>query len=801
MKVPLSWLKEYIPLTQSPEEIAEALTSLGLEVDAIQKRELAFSGVVVAKIVEIKPHPNADRLRIAIVSDGLEELQVVCAATNCRPGIKTALAKIGAKLPEKEGKSFTVKKGKLRDVESFGMLCASDELGLAAQKAEGILEFEESTIVGTDLQNLYSDTIFEISLTPNLGHDLSILGVARELSAKFCIPLKIPEVKVHETNDSSIEKKFQLNVLVKELCPQYACRFIQNVKVGPSPDWLRSRLEAAGQQSINNLVDIGNYVMLETGQPLHFFDADKIEMNHVIVDQAKKEEPFVLLDGTECRIPTHTILIRDEKKTLAIAGVMGGKSSAISETTTNILIESARFSPSSIRIASKALGLRTEASYRFERSTDPSGVLYALERASSLTEEICKTNSAKGILKSGDFNPLLRKINCRIPRLNTFLGTSLSSNEISSILERLFLKVESKDQDLLVVAIPTFRNDLHIEEDLFEEVARLYGYNNIPKSSAKHINATFADDPFYTFEHVLRNHLVSTGLQEVITCDLISPTEARLTFEKGMGEESLISVLQPSSIDLSVLRPSLLPGMLKIIRFNQDRGASDLSVFEIGKIHFKQEREFKERPMAAIVLQGKSAPYNFNPKPRSVDFFDLKGIIETLLLNFKIPEAQFSPCHLHSFHPFRQAKIKIEDSEIGVLGEIHPELLLRLEIKEPLYFAELDLLAIMHRMPKEWHCVPVPSFPGSQRDWTITVKETMPIHELFEAIRHVACPFLESVTLLDIYQSEQLGAHKKNVTLRLDYLDRKRTMDQTLVDQEHTKLKERVAEKLRDYVL
>ena len=801
MKVPLSWLKEFVALTQSPEEIADALTSLGLEVDAIQKRELAFSGVVVAKVLDVKPHPNADRLRVAIVSDGNEELQIVCGASNCRPGIKTALAKIGAKLPEKEGKSFTIKKGKLRDVESFGMLCGSDELGLTEQKTEEIVELDESAIVGTDLQNLYSDTIFEISLTPNLGHDLSIIGVARELSAKFCISLNIPEVKVRETEDISIEKKIRLDVHAKELCPQYSCRFIQGVKVGPSPDWLRSRLEAAGQQSINNLVDIGNYVMLEMGQPLHFFDADKIEMGHIIVEQAKKEEPFVLLDGSECRIPINTLLVCDEKKPLAIAGVMGAKSSAISETTTNVVIESARFSSSAIRIASKALGLRTEASYRFERSTCASGVFYALERAASLVEEICNTTSAKGVLKYGDFNPPLRKISCRVDPLNAFLGTSLSANEISSLFERLFLKVETAEQNSLIVAIPTFRNDLHIEEDLFEEVARLYGYNNIPKSPAKHINATIGDDPFYSFEHLLRNHLVSVGLQEVITCDLISPTEARLAFEKGMAEESLISVLQPSSIDLSVLRPSLLPGMLKLVRFNQDRGACDLSLFEIGKIHFKQGEKFKERPMAAVMLQGKAAPYHFDPKPRSVDFFDLKGIIENLLMGFKIPEAHFLPSHLHSFHPFRQAKIMLEDSEIGVLGEIHPELLLRLEIKEPLYFVELDLLTIMHRLPTEWHCTAVPAFPGSQRDWTLTVKETMPVHELFEAIRHVASPFLEKAMLLDIYQSEQLGAHKKNVTLRFDYLDRKRTMDQAIVDQEHTKLKEQVAEKLRDYVL
>ena len=395
----------------------------------------------------------------------------------------------------------------------------------------------------------------------------------------------------------------------------------------------------------------------------------------------------------------------------------------------------------------------------------------------------------------------MRKISCRIGRLNAFLGTALSSGEVVALLERLFLKVESKDQELLLVIIPSFRNDLYIEEDLFEEVARLYGYNNIPKRAASHVDAPFGDDPFYSFEILLKDHFVSEGLTEVITCDLISPTDARLNLEKAMGEESLISVLSPSSIDWSVLRPSLLSGLLKVIRFNQDRGICDLSLFEIGKIHFKENGAFKERPMAAVVLQGKSAPYHFDPKQRSIDFFDMKGIIEDLLERLKIPDAQCIASHLHSFHPFRQAKIKILDSEIGVLGEIHPEELLKLGIKEPVYFAQIDLLSLMRLLPKGWHSSKPPTFPGSQRDWTLTVKSAMPMHELFEAIRHVSSPFLEDVTLLDIYQSDKLGADKKNVTLRFDYLDYKRTMDQAVVDQEHTKLKEQVAEKLRDYVL
>jgi len=800
MKVPLHWLKEYLPLTQSVEEISEALTSMGLEVEGTEKRSLPFEGVVVAKITAVSPHPNADRLRIATVHDGNDLLQIVCGATNCRPGIKTALAKIGAVLTDADGKKITIKKSKLRDVESYGMLCAAEELGLP-HSSEGILELSEELLEGTNLQDLYSEVILDLSLTPNLGHDLSLIGIARELSAKFALPLRHPKTHVKEDPSRPIGNTLKLDIDAPELCHHYSCRLLRGVRVAPSPEWLKSRLEAAGQKSVNNLVDIGNFVMLETGQPLHIFDADTITNHHLRVTTADKEGSLTLLNETPCTFLKGTLLITDAEKPLAIAGVMGGISSAVSPTTTTIVIESAHFAPSSIRATSKSLGLRSESSYRFERNIDQGGIIHALERAAGLIEDIAGGIADTGILEICSHPVSSRTITCRVGRLNQFLGLQLSQNEVTTLLKRLFMTVSPSDNDLLRVTVPSFRNDLNIEEDLFEEVAKLYGYNNIPKTAARHVSAPFGDAPLFLFEEKVRALMVREGLQECLCCDLISPTEAKLTLEKGMEEASLIHVLHPSSIDQSVLRPSLLPGCLRIARFNQDHGSHHLYSFEIGKIHFREKGHFKERLMTAILLKGLSAPYHFSPKTRSVDFLDLKGIVENLFTSLKIPQPHFEPSHLHSFHPFRQAKLKIGEDCVGVLGEVHPKTLSLLEIKEPLFFAELDLHSMLQYTRKEHLYKEIALYPGSERDWTITVRDTTPLEFLLTTIKSCASTFLRDVYLLDIYQSDQLGPHKKNITLRFFYQDTAHTIQQETVDKEHAKLMQQVAEKISNSVL
>jgi phenylalanyl-tRNA synthetase beta chain len=797
MKIPLSWLNEFLTLNISVEKIAEALTLAGIEVEKIETIVPSFEGVVVATVISVQPHPNADRLRVAQVFDGQNELQIVCGASNCRPGIKTALAKIGAKLTDKEGKSFTIKKGKLRDVESFGMLCAGDELGLASG-VEGILELSSELKEGVDLASLYRDTVLEVGLTPNLGHCLSILGIARELSAILSLPLKSSPLDLSEASQPLIQDLIEVQVENRDQCPFYSCRVIQGVTVGPSPDWMQRRLEAAGMRSINNLVDVGNFVMLELGLPLHMFDYDTLVGKKIVVSSNKTYPVIETLDGVTRPIPSGTLLICDSENPIAIAGIMGGEGSAVSPKTQNVLIEAAYFMAEPIRKASKALNLRTEGSQRWEKGVDPKGVRKALNRAAALLQQCAGGILAQGVLVAGEDAFSSHEISLRIERVNALLGTSLSRGEIISLLERLEIKVKDKDQGKVICEIPSYRNDLKIEIDLIEEVARLYGFNHIPQHPPRHLNSPIPHAPIYLFEKEMRGYLIELGLQECLTCDLISPKLAELT---GENNQSFITVLHPTSIEQSILRVSLLPGLLQVIKYNQDHQNTDFSAFELGRIHYKEGDRFIEQTSAGVILVGHEAPHHWECKPKEIDYYDLKGKVEELLELLGIKGAHFEPSHLHNFHPFRQARVKVNDLYVGALGEIHPSHLREMGIQQRVYFAELNLHDLFPLRRTEMQFREISLYPGSERDWTISLKEETPIAYVLEAVRLNASSYLEKYLLLDLYRSPQLGEGKKNATMRFLYRDLKKTIEFEIVEREHKKLIQLVAEKLADHIL
>ncbi len=794
MKVPLSWLKDFLPLNASAQEISDTLTSLGIEVEKITGLTTTFSGVVIGKILNAEQHPNADRLRVATVTDGTSEFQIVCAAPNCRVGLVTALARMGAELTDKEGKSWKIKKSKLRDVESSGMLCSGKDLNLS-EESDGILELPADSILGTDFAAYVTDPVFDISLTPNLGHVLSVLGVARELAAADQTRAKRPVVHLKETG----HKKCIVEVTDPKLCPRYACRIMTQIKVGPSPEWLQKRLLACGLRPINNIVDIGNYVMLELGQPLHIFDLDKIE-EKIIVGTNEAPASIETLDGKKREIPPQTLLIQDEKKPLAIAGIMGGLDSSATENTANILIEAAVFDAGSIRRSSRLLDLKTDASYRFDRGIDGGNVVHALDRAAGLIQEIA----------GGEIHPLVdvkqhafsrRMIPCRLLRLHQLLGFSLSLSEAVSLFERLEMKVKTTSQDILEVTVPTYRNDLQNEIDLVEEAARLYGYNNIPRKPPVYIGSALADAPLYTLEKEMRNLLLEQGLQECVTCDLISPAMSELTMEKGFAENSTIHVLHPRSLDQSVLRTSLMGGLLQVVKHNLNHQVETLAAFEVGRIHFREKNELLEASCVGILLTGKSRQPHFDRKPQDFDFFDLKGMVENLSDALRIARYSFEPTHLHTLHPWRQAKIKSGDVTIGVLGEIHPQLLLKLDIHQRVYFAELNLNEILALKKKGKVFSELAAFPSSERDWTLTLKENVPIATIMQAIERTKSPYLEHFYLLDLYTSDELGRDRKNATFRFKFRDPSKTMAFEVVEQEHQKLTHSVAEKLRDCLL
>lgn len=784
MKFPLSWLKEYIAIEMPPHQIAKVLTLAGLEVDSMESEPLNYDKVVVGKVLEVAPHPNADKLCVAKVTDGIEEFQVVCGAPNCRQGMKTAFAQIGASIKLPDGEVFKIKKSKIRGVESFGMLCSSYELGIGEDQA-GIIEFAEPMKVGADVGALYSDTIFNISLTPNLNHASSLIGIARELSAVTGLPLKMPSYNVKEESKNA---SLKIAIEDREDCPYYAARIVEGIPPLESPDWLKKRLLACGIRPSFPAVDVTNYVLLEMGQPLHAFNLDEIENETLVVRKAHPKETLKTLDGKERALAPDMLLIADSKRPLAVAGVMGGENSEVKENTTRILIESAYFRPGSVRRTSKQLGILTEASRRFERGVDPKGVKVALDRAASLLHEVFGAKVLQGTIEEGSDAFDEKVIRCRGTAVNGLLGINLSLSEIESHLNRLFFKTEWEGQDALIVKVPSFRVDVTIEADLIEEVARLVGYDNIPRKPALYHSSTLNHNPLYAFQREVRERLIGEGLQEFMTCDLIGPSMLEVVPDPKMPEEGLVRVINPTSIEQSILRTSLLQGLLHVVKYNRDHENLTIAGFEVGRIHFKSDGKYQEPLVVGIILAGKNAPYHMCPKPNDVDFFDLKGIIENLLEGLNIKRYTFRPSNIDSFHTGRQALIQVDGVDVGSLGEIHPSIQRKIDMPERIYFAELNLTDLLNAKRGDLKMRPLPQYPSSERDWTVTVKDEVAVQQIINSIQHIPSRLLKEISHVDNFHSEKIGKGVKNVTLHFVYRDDKKTLEQEEVDNEHARI-------------
>lgn len=786
MKFPLSWLKEYIDIDLSATQIAKVLTSVGIEVDSVKPSLPNFEGVVVGKILAVVPHPNADKLSVATVTDGIESYQVVCGAPNCTVGMKTAFAKEGAILQDASGKTFTIKKTTLRSVESFGMLCSSSELQLS-ENNDGIIEFSDHLKEGSDVAQRYQDLIFEVSLTPNLGHCASMLGIARELSAALEKPICVPSISINEF-DPELAKHMAVTVEDKIRCPRYACRLVKGVKVTSSPDWMQKKLLACGIRPINTIVDITNYVLLEFGQPLHAFDFDKLEGQMIVVRTAKEGESIVTLDGRERILNESDLLICDQKRPVAIAGVMGGQNSEVDENTRDVLIESAHFAPRSIRRTSKHLGLQTDASKRFERHVDPNGVLCALDRAAQLMQEIACGEICTGSLDIQDVSFPPRSVNCRLTRLNAFLGTQIGMNEVENILKRLDFSVYWDGKNTFELVIPTYRADIKEEVDLIEEVARIYGYDNIVCGAPQYHASTLPHAPIFLFENKARERLLAEGLQEFLTCDLIGPSLINIAKESSMPEAATVRVLNPTSVEQSVLRTSLLPGLLQVVKYNASHQNTDIAGFEIGRIHFKEKEDYKEQSMVGILLTGKSRPHHWKQKPEEFDFFDLKGVVENFLDLMGVKGPLFKNNSFSSLHPGRQASIYVGPLEIGSFGEVHPLIVQRLDVPQRIFFAEINLHDLYKVQAKTEKVHDLTVFPSSSRDWTVSLQSGIAIDVLLKQLREIASPLLEEVKLVDIYENDALGKGIRNATFHFVYRDKEKTIAQEAVDAEHGRL-------------
>lgn len=768
MKLPLSLIKSFIHLDLPPVKIGEILTLLGIEVDRIENSQPSFAKVVVCEVLRAEKHPDAKNLQVTEVSDGKNRYQVVCGAPNCRAGMKTAFAQVGAVLTDADGMQRRIEKTAIRGVESHGMLCSGSELRLS-EEGEGILDLPHEMKTGEDVAHLLWDPVFELSLTPNLGHCMSALGIARELSAALQIPVQREK---HSHSETPLAKQVIVNDFT--LTPRYMCCLIEGVKVGPSPFWLKQQLAACGQKSINNVVDTANYIMMKVGQPLHAFDVDLLEGDRIEVGPAKTNSKFLGLDGVEREVPKGAILISDAKKPVAIAGIMGGANSAVSETTTRVLLEAAYFDPTAIRVAARKIGLRTESSQRFEKGIDPTGVERALYEAASLLG-----GKIKGSIdvKKGSFLP--KVIAYRSHRINHILGTKLSETEMEEIFARLGFKAKEGKAE-----IPLYRTDLAEEIDLAEEVARIYGYNNIEKGIPRCSTSTVSNDPVFLFENEMRKRLSGLGLTEFLSCDLISPKLAEICKEVTPGSMGFLKSAYSKSDEYSILRTSLLPGLLQSTAGNLAQKNNNLFVFEMGRIHFMQEGKVVEIPMAAILLSGKKDLPHWSQKSADCDFFDLKGIVENLFKGTYIPSSHIA------FHPGRQADIQMGDLTVGSMGEVHPAILQKFDIEQRVYYAELNLLNLLQMKKSHLKVTPLPQFPASERDATIPLPFKMTVDQIFKEIHSLHSPILEKVDLIDLYIPEK--SEQKNATFRFVYRDPFKTVSFEEVESQHAKMIEAI---------
>lgn len=790
-------MKKFVDARLQPEELAEELSLLGLEIESYEHLGAKFDGFVVGQVVEKRNHPNADKLVLCSVNIGQARLEIVCGAPNVEEGQKVAVAQVGATVPrnqyDPDGKPFVIERTKIRGVESNGMICSAYELGLGDDK-NGILVLDPKAKVGIPLARHFglNDVIYEIEITANRGDWLSHLGVAREIAALTGKKIKLPNIRIRE---SAVLTKKVATVQIKdsEKCRRYSARVLRNVKVEPSPKWLQDLLTSVGVRPINNVVDVTNFVMLELGQPLHAFDFDKLSGRAIVVQCANDGDDFTSLDGKTRKLTSDTLMICDGERPVAIGGVMGGANSEITEDTTSVLLESANFDPSNIRRTARSLRLSTDASQRFERSVDVELTTVALNRASQLLQEISGMEVLRGVIDvyPKRFKP--KSVKLRTSRTNSILGTDLTTAQISSILKRLELPTKSRSGQTLSIEIPSFRSDLVEEIDLIEEVARVYGYDKIETRTRSVIE--YSTTPTKeNFRDTLRQYFIGAGFNEIIANTLQDKSTA------AMSGEPIVEVLNPVSVEMAVLRPSMIPGTLHIIRNNQFTGTSDLRLFEIGRTYTLKKggsterwEDFMEEERLLVVLSGHVNPPLFGVDSREVDLFDLKGEIESLFAKFHLDKYRLISYDSDRALTVNNIAIEIEGTYAGFLGKVKKEILQQFEIEGDVFVSEMNVDVLDRLRSVSFSYKPLPKYPSVSRDVAFVVDRTVKHHDVEQAIREGAGPLLREHPLFDVYQGQQVASEKKS----LAYALKLQAADRTLTDEEINDCMHRIIESVR----
>ncbi len=809
MKVTLNWLKQYVDFNWSPEELTERLTMLGLEVEGVQKIAAAFDGVVVAQVITRDKHPNADKLSICRVNDGQGERQIVCGAQNFKAGDKVPLILPGASLPLKPGDKapFTIKVGKIRGVESHGMMCSPEELGLP-EKIDGLFILREDAKVGQPFAEYLgrsgSDVVYDLEVTPNRPDLNSVIGIAREIAALTSNPLRIPEAKVAEAAvGGRCSDLVSVRIEDATLCPRYTARVVKGVKVGPSPEWLRSTLEKVGIRSISNVVDVTNYVMLEVGQPLHAFDYHLIARSAsgqpaILVRRAAAGEKFKTLDNQDRTLTSDMQLIADEQKGIALAGVMGGANTEINDQTVDVLIESACFSPINIRRTSKALGLRSESSYRFERGADVGICDWASRRAVQLILETAGGQPAAGAVDVYPQPAEPKQLPLRFSKSKDLLGIGISHAEQIGYLTRLGLALVNQEPGECTFAVPTWRVDLKREVDLIEEVGRLFGVEKIPATPPRGALGSNAFDTVYDQIAEARRILTGLGLNEAQGQTLIPGAE----FSQVSPTPVLLE--NPLSGDMDLLRPSLLPGLIHSLRHNLSHKNHDVALFEIGRVFALVNGQTKEERRVAIAVTGRRAlPFwSGGERDAKFDLYDLKGLAEEFLEQFGLRGVVFGKRPASTALLLESAGITLGGKlPLGELGQLLPALAKKYDLRDAVLLAEFSLDQLLNKRNPTKSFKPVPQFPSSRRDVAMLVPETVTHEAVLQAVKQAKAAHLESVELFDVFRGKGIPEGQKSLAYAFTYRASEKTLTDAEVNSAHEKvlhgLKTQLAAELR----
>ncbi len=791
MKVPLSWLKDYVDVTLPAAALAEKLTLAGHEVAGVETTGGSWENVLIGLVIAVNPHPNADRLHLATVDLGTGQETVVCGAPNLEVGQKIAFARAGARLTNPHtGQVEELKPAKIRGVLSAGMVCSERELGIS-ESHEGIMVLPADAPVGTPLSDYMSDVIFDIEVTANRPDCLSVVGIAREVAALTGQPVHVPEI-IYEEKGDPIEKQIEIEIADPELCPRYCASLVTGVKIAESPAWLKERLVACGQRPINNVVDVTNYVMLEYGQPLHSFDYDKLRGKKIIPRRAVEGEPFLTLDGVARNLGGDMLVIADGEGTVAVAGVMGGLDSQVNEGTTAILLEAASFKAASIHYTSRKLGLTSEASTRFERGISAGLTIPALRHATRLIAELGGGTVARGLIDAYPGRKETLLISLTPGEARRIVGIDYNLEQIESTLISLGFECRTVGRELFTVP-PYWRSDIRLDVDLIEEVARVAGYDKIPCTLLGEPIPPQDPSNLLVLKKKIRQGLVGLGFQEAITFSLISlPQLSQLTPDRAPPRPLPLRVVNPMSADQEYLRPNLRANLLATLASNRRHEDGSIRLFELGRVYLPRLDSLPDEPeILCGLMSGPRVERSWLGGDGTFDFYDVKGVIEALMEQLGVI-ANFEKGDDTGLHPARQASVIVDKTNVGVIGELHPKVTDAFEIAGTVGLFELDVTALLPFTIDRRRYRPVPRFPAIIRDLALVVDAGVTHRQVMEIFR--AFPLISHAQLFDVYSGKQVAAGKKSMAYRLVY----QSPDRTLTDEEVNRVQEQVLKQLAD---